>query len=78
MLSADGAVTLGGVAAELTPLNGGDPKPGMLCSCEAETAVRELMQARLVTGLPILVVEDGKVTGKVGDAEIYDGLLGRS
>jgi glycine betaine/proline transport system ATP-binding protein len=77
MLAADGAVTLNGVAAELTPLNGTDPKPGMLCSCETETAVRDLMQARLVTGLPILVVEDGKVTGKVGDAEIYDGLLGR-
>jgi glycine betaine/proline transport system ATP-binding protein len=78
LLADDGKLTLAGTPADLTPLNGADPQPGMLCSCETETAVRDLMQARLVTGLPILVVDGGKVVGKVGDAEIYDGLLGRS
>jgi len=83
LIGKDGTVTLAGTPAELTPLAGGEgattePQPGMLCSCQPETPVRDLMQARLVTGLPILVVENGSVIGKVGDAEIYDGLLGRS
>jgi len=77
VVGGDGAIRLNGSATDPVRLGEAEPKPGMLCACDPETAVRDLMQARLATGLPILVVEDGKVVGRVGDAEIYDGLLGR-
>ncbi|WP_436643574.1 choline ABC transporter ATP-binding protein [Microbaculum sp. FT89] len=77
-LAADGSVRRDGGDAALAALGEAEPAPGMVCTCAPETPVRDLMRARLVTGLPVLVVEDGTVIGKVGDAEIYDGLLGRS
>ncbi|MEJ8572502.1 choline ABC transporter ATP-binding protein [Microbaculum marinum] len=77
VLAADGTIRLDDQAVTPARLGEGEPRPGEVCACEPETTVRDLMHARLVTGLPILVVADGKVMGKVGDAEIYDGLLGR-
>ena len=77
-LGEDGAVRVSGAEATLVALDGAPPAPGTVCTCPPETAVRDLMQARLATGLPVLVVDNGAVVGKVGDAEIYDGLLGRS
>ena len=77
-LAADGSLTLEGVAT--TPERIGDgvaAKPGTLYGCGQDTSVRDLMQVRRASGLPIMVIEDGRVIGRVGDAEIYDGLLGR-
>ena len=40
-----------------------------------ETPVTDLMKARLATGLPVLIKDDGVFVGKVDDAEVYGGLL---
>jgi len=77
-LTADGALTLDGVATTPERIgDGGIATPGTLYGCDEEASVRDLMQVRRASGLPIVVIEDGQVIGRVGDAEIYDGLLGR-
>ncbi len=40
------------------------------------TPVTDLMQARLNTGLPVLIKQAGRVVGVVSDQDIYRGLLG--
>jgi glycine betaine/proline transport system ATP-binding protein len=76
-IDADGAIKLNGAPVDTVMIGEDEIRPGTVGTCEPETTVRDLMQARLVTSLPIVVVDNGKVIGKVGDPEIYDGLLGR-
>ena len=40
--------------------------------------MRVIIEARRQTGLPVLLAEDGKLIGVVGDEEIYSGLLHRT
>ncbi len=72
-----GAPRLRGDAIRRARPGNGPVEPGAVCVCAPDTPVRDIMEARLKTGLPILVEADGKVIGRVGDAEIYGGLLGR-
>ena len=37
--------------------------------------MRALVAARRQVHNPVLIVEDGRLVGKVGEQELYDGLL---
>ncbi len=76
-VNGEGAVSLRGAAAETVTLGEAQPRRGAVALCGRDTPVRQVMQARLASGLPVLVVENGRIVGRVGDAEIYGGLLGR-
>lgn len=76
-INGEGAISLRGATAETVRLGEAEPRRGAVALCARDTPVREVMQARLASGLPVLVVEDDRVVGRVGDAEIYGGLLGR-
>jgi glycine betaine/proline transport system ATP-binding protein len=72
-----GAPRLGGAGVVASRPGNGEAGKGTIYVCPAETPVREIIQARLGTGLPVLVEADGRIVGRVGDAEIYGGLLRR-
>jgi glycine betaine/proline transport system ATP-binding protein len=44
----------------------------------ADISMREALEIRRRTGAPILVQEDGKAVGVIGNRELYEGILGRS
>ena len=56
----------------------GEPAEGCIALAECGTPVRDLMAARTVSGYPVFVRDGGRIVGRVGDPEIYQGLLGRS
>lgn len=80
---ADGQVLLDGAEADFLDLSEAinqaaerDCKGRVACGT-SETPVTDLMRARLATGLPVLIRTDGRIIGKVDDAELYEGLLRR-
>ena len=48
---------------------------GTICAASPELRMRTAIEIRYRTGRPVLLVEDGRVTGVIGDDEIYRGLL---
>ncbi|ESR24838.1 choline ABC transporter ATP-binding protein [Lutibaculum baratangense] len=54
-----------------------EPVEGCIAIADRGTSVRDLMMARTVSGYPVFVAEEGSIVGRVGDSEIYAGLLGR-
>ncbi|QPC42268.1 choline ABC transporter ATP-binding protein [Kaustia mangrovi] len=49
-----------------------------LVNAPVAASMREIIEARRATGLPVLLSEQGAVVGVVRDEEIYDGILKRS
>ena len=47
-------------------------------SRRVEWSMRDIIEARRKSGLPVLLTEDGRVAGVVGDRELYSGILGTS
>jgi len=51
-------------------------EPGTaLASASPEASMRRVIELRRASGAPVLLVEDGRLAGVVGDEEIYRGLL---
>ena len=55
---------------DLAALSGGD-----ICAAPPELRMRTAIEIRHRTGRPVLMVEDGRLVGVIGDEEIYRGLL---
>ncbi|MGF1610674.1 MAG: choline ABC transporter ATP-binding protein [Kiloniellales bacterium] len=55
----------------------GELCPGVAAIAGLETPLKLLLQARLATGRPILVRDNGQIVGTIGDEEIYGSLLKR-
>ncbi|PID44045.1 MAG: choline ABC transporter ATP-binding protein [Proteobacteria bacterium] len=52
-----------------------DKHPGSILAASPRILMREAINIRYHTGLPVPLVEDGKLVGVVGGDEIYHGLL---
>ncbi|TCT09835.1 glycine betaine/proline transport system ATP-binding protein [Tepidamorphus gemmatus] len=76
-VNGNGMISLRGAHVETVRLGEAEPRRGAVALCGRDTPIRQVMQARLATGMPVLVVEEGRIVGRVGDAEIYHGLLRR-
>ena len=48
---------------------------GMICAATPDLRIRAAIELRHSTGRPVLLVEDGRMVGVIGDNEIYRGLL---
>ena len=48
-----------------------------ICAAPPELRIRTAIEIRHRTGRPVLMVEDGRLVGVIGDEEIYRGLVGR-
>jgi len=69
---------LGGRPIRLTQATDGKHAHGALAVMTPSTSMRLVIDARRQTGLPVVLAEDGKMVGIVGDDEIYSGILHRS
>ncbi len=67
--------------ANLTPINAADLSPespaeaNLIVIASTETGMREIIDFRHTTGQPVLLADDGKIIGIIGDNEIYRGIL---
>ncbi len=50
---------------------------GDICAAPTDLRMRTAIEIRHRTGRPVLMVEDGRLIGVIGDEEIYRGLVGR-
>lgn len=50
-------------------------KPNVIFSAPINLKMRWNIEARYHTGAPVLLIDDGKLTGIIGDDEIYRGIL---
>ena len=50
---------------------------GDICAAPAGLRMRTAIEIRHRTGRPVLMVEEGRLIGVIGDEEIYRGLVGR-
>ena len=57
---------------------GGRYLAGHVAALPASAPMRAVIEARRQTGLPVVLVDGGRVLGVVGDEEIYAGLLART
>ena len=48
---------------------------GTICAATPDLRMREAIELRHRTGRPVLMVEDGRLVGVIGDDEIYRGLM---
>jgi glycine betaine/proline transport system ATP-binding protein len=68
-------------SAKLTPVNAADLNPenpaeaNHIVIASTETGMREIIEFRHATGQPVLLADDGKIIGIIGDNEIYRGIL---
>ncbi len=58
--------------------DGGRYPPGHIAALPASAPMRAVIEARRQTGLPVVLVDGGRVVGVVRDEEIYAGLLART
>ncbi|MGE0213031.1 MAG: choline ABC transporter ATP-binding protein [Parvibaculaceae bacterium] len=72
------SATLGGRPLSVTEGAEGRHPHGTLAAMAPSTSMRKIIDARRQTGLPVALVEDGRLIGIVGDEEIYNGILHRS
>ncbi len=75
-----GAVTAGDRALTVCPVDALEGERdgegnGLVCTTGAECSLRDLLAIRRSTAHPVLILEDGRLVGVVGEAEIYEGLL---
>jgi glycine betaine/proline transport system ATP-binding protein len=70
------AASRGGEPLALTIYDPGQQlEPGQLVLARPEITMREAVELRQTTGLPVLLAEDGRVVGVIGDDELYKGIL---
>ena len=68
-------------SANLTPVNSADlspekpPEANHIVIASTETGMREIIDFRHTTGQPVLLADNGKIIGIIGDKEIYRGIL---
>ena len=51
---------------------------GSLAVISPAASMRDIIEARRQTGLPVLLADGGELVGIVGDEDIYTGLLHRA
>ncbi len=74
-------VTLGGHPGRLVPYNptmdlqtvGADAE--VVITASANILMKSAIEIRYATGRPVLLMEDSKMVGVIGDDEIYKGML---
>ncbi len=83
-LDADGRPVEASVEPGPTSLRRYDPEmdlaalaAGDICAAPTDLRMRTAIEIRHRTGRPVLMVEDGRLIGVIGDEEIYRGLVGR-
>ncbi len=68
-------------SAKLTPVNAADlnaenpAEASNIVIASTDTGMREIIEFRHATGQPVLLADDGKIIGIIGDNEIYRGIL---
>jgi len=54
------------------------PPRDTLATVDPEVSMKEVITLRQATGLPVVLVEDGRVVGAVRDGDVFAALLGRA
>jgi glycine betaine/proline transport system ATP-binding protein len=75
-LATDGApqsVDIGGKDGKLAD---GSSDPSTVCTAPTNISFREAIEWRQMTGNPVVLIEDGKAVGYIGDEEILNALSG--
>ena len=54
------------------------PATGDIVVAPVTTSMRQIIEFRHATGSPVLLAEEGRIVGLIGDAEIYEGILRNS
>jgi len=52
--------------------------PFCICTAPTEITIRDAIEKRQLTGNPVVLVEDGKAVGYIGDDEILNALVGQA
>jgi glycine betaine/proline transport system ATP-binding protein len=74
-----GKAEIAGTHVPITPGPTGEAWPhGSLAVVAPDAPMRDIIEARRHTGLPVLLADGGELVGMVGDEEIYSGLLHRA
>jgi len=77
-LSADGSPEGVSIDGQDGRLVDGSSDPQTVCTAPPGITIREAIEWRQLTGNPVVLIEDGKAVGYIGDDEILNALVGRA
>ncbi len=77
-VAADGSPGQVSINGQDGHLADGSSDPFTVCTASPQISIREAIEWRQLTGNPVVLVEDGKTVGYIGDDDILNALVGKT